>query len=111
MTQARIVLPLDARGQTVPVPAWQFERMVLLDFAGDGSAVLEFEAEQYEVVLMRAVDCRAQIRVGGSGGWSVLLAGQAVAQPVKPGQIAQIEVLDDAGRVEIIPFDRSGDEF
>lgn len=111
MTQARIVLPLDARGQTVPVPAWQFERMVSLDFAGDGSAVLEFEAEQYEVVLLRAVDCQARIRVGGAGGWAVLLAGQAVAQPVKAGEVAVIEVMAEAGRVEVIPFDRSGDAF
>jgi hypothetical protein len=111
MSQARIVLPLDARGATIPVPGWQFSRMVALDFAGSGSAVLAFAAEQYEVVLLRAVDCRARIRVGGEGAWAVLLAGQSIAQPVRAGQVAEIEVLDDAGRVEIIPFDRSGDEF
>lgn len=107
---SRIVLPVDTLGSSVPVPLWQFARMVSLAYTGEGSATLSWEADQDDVVLLRAVDCRAQIRVGSAGGWAVLLAGQAIAQPVRNGQLAVIEALEP-GRLEIIPFDRSGDDF
>lgn len=107
---AGIVLPVDTSGRSVPVPRWQFERGLELDYSGTGSGVLEWEAEQSDVLLFRAVDCRARVRIGSTGIWGVLLAGQTVEQPVRAGEVAVIEALE-AGRLEIHPYDRSGDAF
>lgn len=114
MSQARIVLPLDARGQTLPIPRWQFDRLITLSAAGAGE-LLTWVAEQDDVILIRAVDVAADILVqpaDAPAGYhpARLLPGQAIAQPIRGGEICDVQVLG-VGRVEIVPFDRSGDAF
>lgn len=108
---ASIVLPVDGRGNGLPVPRWQFSRMIATDADGLGST-LTWTATQDDVVLARAVDVAATVAVRPSGETvtrALLLAGQSVALPVRMGEVLDLVSLD-AGRLEIIPFDRSGDE-
>lgn len=109
---SRLVLPLDARDQTLPIPRWQFGRMVVLD-AEELGDTLTWTAAQDDVLLARAVDVAATIAVRPAGETvtrAVLLAGQAVALPVRAGEVLDL-VAAGAGRLEVIPFDRSGDAF
>lgn len=109
---AGIVLPVDTMGRTVPVPRWQFARMIALD-AEEFGDTLTWTAAQDDVLLARAVDVAATIAVRPAGETvtrAMLLAGQSVTLPVRAGDVLDIVAMD-AGRLEIIPFDRSGDEF
>lgn len=105
---AGIVLPVDTLGRTVPVP--RYERGVELDYAGTGSAVLAWTAEQDDVILLRAVSGMARARIGETGIWTHLLAGQSVEWPVRADEIAVIEALE-IGRLEIHAYARSGDSY
>lgn len=109
---AGIVLPVDTSGRSVPVPRWQFARMIAADAEGMG-ATLTWAATQDDVILARAVDVAATIAVRPAGQTvtrALLLAGQSVALPVRAGEVLDL-VATGAGRIEVIPFDRSGDEF
>lgn len=108
---AGIVLPVDSLGRSVPVPRYQAERGLELDYTGSGASALEWEAEQHDVIVLRAVDCRARFRIGPVGIWTHMIAGQGIPQPIRTGETAILEILDDAGRIEIQPLDRSGDAF
>lgn len=105
---ASIVLPVDSRGNGLPVP--RYERGIELVYAGTGSATLTWTATQDDVLLFRAVSCAARVRIGSTGIWTHLLAGQAVEQPVEDGEVAVLEALE-AGRLEIHAYARTGDAF
>lgn len=105
---AGIVLPVDTLGRTVPVP--RYERGIELDYAGTGSAVLTWNAAQDDVILLRAVSGKARARIGVTGIWTHLLAGQSVEWPVRTEEIAVIEALEN-GRLEIHAYARSGDAY
>lgn len=114
MSRQPLVLPLDARDQTLPIPRWQFSRLISLNATASGQ-LLTWTADQDDVILIRAIDVSADFVVqpaDAPAGYhpARLLAGQAIAQPVRRGEICDVQVLG-VGRVEIVPFDRSGDTF
>lgn len=110
---AGIVLPVDTLGQTVPVPSWQFSRMIAKDANEAAGYTLTWTATQHDVLLVRAVTVAATVAIRPAGETvtrALLLAGQAVALPVRSGEVCDLLAQGD-GRLEIIPFDRSGDAF
>lgn len=103
---AGIVLPVDTRGNALPVP--RYERGIELDYAGSGTATLTWTATQDDVLLFRAVSCHARFRIGSTGIWTHLLSGQALPQAIEAGEVAVLQALE-AGRLEIHAYSRSGD--